>query len=221
MKFTFLSRDEACTFACLEAVYYPKSFLPRLPGRNWGPAWAHSQQAPNHSLKTRPIAASKGAKLAIDNRPEQHVPVNTMDLGERVRESEQSRRLAWQVLEEIRLVLEILGEQRIPREGEMKRFRAEGDFLLRALTDLVSQCRSQIHQLEHQFEELEGLVGERDLPRDILQAVHRLSRQQRGIGLSEEQLRERLNKLQELHVLPEHRVHPGLQTPDSPGEASA
>jgi len=60
------------------------------------------------------------------------------------------------------LVLEILGDQRIPYEGELKRFRSEGDFLIRGLTDLVSQCRSQIHQLEHEFEELEELVGERE-----------------------------------------------------------
>jgi hypothetical protein len=35
-------------------------------------------------------------------------------LGERLRKSEQSRRMAWQVLQEIRQVLEILGDQRIP-----------------------------------------------------------------------------------------------------------
>ena len=52
-----------------------------------------------------------------------------MNVDERLRESEQSRHLAWQVLQEIRQVLEILGDQRIPYEGEMKRFRAEGDFL--------------------------------------------------------------------------------------------
>ena len=57
-----------------------------------------------------------------------------MDIQERLWQSEQSRRLAWQVLQEIRHVLEILGEQRIPYEGEMKRFRAEGDFLVRALS---------------------------------------------------------------------------------------
>jgi len=55
-----------------------------------------------------------------------------MDLYERLQASEQSRRLAWRVLQEIRLVLEILGDERIPREGEMNRFRAEGDFLVRA-----------------------------------------------------------------------------------------
>ena len=119
------------------------------------------------------------------------------------------------------MVLEILGDQRIPYEGELKRFRSEGDFLIRGLTDLVSQCRSQIHQLEHEFEELEELVGEREVPRDVLQAVHHMARRQKGIGLSEEQLRERLTKLQELHILPEHRVHPGLMTPDSPKEAPA
>jgi hypothetical protein len=101
-----------------------------------------------------------------------YVPVNTMDLEERFHQSEQSRRLAWQVLQEIRQVLEILGDQRIPYEGEMKRFRAEGDFLVRALTDLISQCRSQIHQLGQDFEELEKLAAERELPRDVLQTIH-------------------------------------------------
>jgi hypothetical protein len=135
-----------------------------------------------------------------------------MDIHERLRQSVQSRRLAWQVLQEIRQVLEILGDQRIPYEGEMKRFRAEGDFLVRALTDLVSQCRSQIHQLEHEFEELEKLARERELPRDILQAVHHMSRQRNGLGLTGTQLRERLNQLQELHILPEHRVQPDLNS---------
>jgi hypothetical protein len=138
-----------------------------------------------------------------------------VDLNERLRQSEQSWRLAWQVLQEIRQVLEILGDQRIPYEGEMKRFRSEGDFLLRALTDLISQCRSQIHQLGQGFEELEKLAAERELPRDVLQTIHHVARRQKGIGLSEEQLRERLTKLQDLHILPEHRVHPGLVDPDT------
>jgi hypothetical protein len=77
-----------------------------------------------------------------------------MDLYERLRESEQSRRLAWRVLQEIRLVLEILGDQQIPYEGELKRFRAEGDFLIRALVNLVSTSRSHIHRLETEFSEL-------------------------------------------------------------------
>lgn len=49
--------------------------------------------------------------------------------------------MAWQVLE-LRQVLEILNDQRIPYEGERKRFRAEGDFLVQALVDLVVQCYS-------------------------------------------------------------------------------
>jgi hypothetical protein len=92
--------------------------------------------------------------------------------GEIARPGRNELRLAWQVLE-------ILGDQRIPYEGELKRFRAEGDFLVRALTDLVSQCRSQIHKLEHDFEELEKLVGERELPPDILQAVHHMAKRDR------------------------------------------
>ena len=81
-----------------------------------------------------------------------------MDVSERLRQSEQSRRLAWQVLQEIRQVLEILGDQRIPYEGERKRFRAEGDFLARALVDFLVQCRSQIGRPEGEFAELEKLA---------------------------------------------------------------
>ncbi len=44
-----------------------------------------------------------------------------------------------------------------------------------------------------------------------------MARRQNGIGLSEEQLRERLNKLHELHILPEHRIHPGLKEPNNEG----
>jgi hypothetical protein len=69
-------------------------------------------------------------------------------------------------------------------------------------------CRSQIHKLEQGFEDLEKLIGERELPRDLLQAVHHTTRRQKGIGLSEEQLRERLTRLQEPPILPENRVLP-------------
>jgi hypothetical protein len=106
---------------------------------------------------------------------------------ERLRQSEQSRRLAWQVLQEIRLALEILGDQRIPYEGEMKRFRAEGDFLVRALVDLITQFRSQIYQLEEEFEGLRKLAGERELTRDVAQAIHHMSRRQKGMSLTETQ----------------------------------
>src|ERR1700748_3573413 len=105
-----------------------------------------------------------------------------MDLYERLRQSEQSRRLAWQVFQEIRQVLEILGDQRIPYEGERKRFRSEGDFLVRALVDVLSHCRAHLGRLEGEFADLERLVRERDLPREVLQAVRHLSRRQEGIG---------------------------------------
>lgn len=55
----------------------------------------------------------------------------------------------------------------------------------------------------------------------ILQAIHHMARRQRTLGLSELQLRERLNQLQELHILPEHRVQSSLQDPERPGEESA
>jgi hypothetical protein len=133
-----------------------------------------------------------------------------MDLYERLRQSEQSRRLAWQVLQEIRQVLEILGDQRIPYEGERKRFRSEGDFLVRALVDVLSQCRFQIGQLECELTELEKLTAEQKLSREVLQALRQLARRPSGVGLGEQELRQRLDQLQELHILPEHRVQPGV-----------
>jgi hypothetical protein len=134
-----------------------------------------------------------------------------MDVYERLRQSEQSRRLAWQVLQEIRQVLEILGDQRIPYEGEMKRFRAEGDFLLRALANLISQSRSQVHLLEHEPTQFSELVEQHDLPREIRKALHQMLRLCRGGGLDENQLRERLDKLKELRMLPEYRIPGALQ----------
>ena len=114
------------------------------------------------------------------------------------------------MLQEIGQVLEILGDQRKPYKGEMKRFRAQGDFLVRALVDLIVQCRSQIGRLENEFAELEKLASDHELPRDVLQAMRHLARRQQTLGLSDAQLRERLNQLQELHILPEHRVQTDL-----------
>jgi hypothetical protein len=83
-----------------------------------------------------------------------------VNLNERLRASEQSRRLAWRVLQEIRLVLKILGDQRILYECEMKRFHAEGDFLIRALVNLVSTNRTQIYRLETELSELAKLADQ-------------------------------------------------------------
>jgi succinate dehydrogenase/fumarate reductase flavoprotein subunit len=97
----------------------------------------------------------------------------------------------------------------------MKRFRAEGDFLLRALVNLVSCNRSQIHQLERALTDFEKLAEQHELPREIRQALHQAMRRRAGNGLSEDQLRARLDKLKELQILPEHRAEPG---PVSDGE---
>jgi hypothetical protein len=90
----------------------------------------------------------------------------------------------------------------------------KASFLVRVLVDVLSQSRSQIARFEREFAELEKLAGERELPRDVLQAVLDLCRGQKGIGLSESQLRARLDRLQELHILPEHRVQSGVNSDD-------
>ena len=50
------------------------------------------------------------------------------------------------------------------------------------------------------------MAGEHELPRDVLQAMHHPVRRHGTLGLDETQLRERLNQLQELRILPGHRV---------------
>jgi hypothetical protein len=135
-----------------------------------------------------------------------------MDLYERLRASEQSRRLAWRVLQEIRLVLEILGDQRIPYEGEMKRFRAEGDFLIRTLVNLLSTSRSHIYRLETEFAELAKLADALpDVPQELLKAVRDLDGQRNKTGVSPDELRERLDKLNDLRVIPEDRADIGSE----------
>ena len=46
----------------------------------------------------------------------------------------------------------------------MKRFRAEGDFLVRALVDLISHCRAQLGRLEQEFADLDD--GQEETSRD-------------------------------------------------------
>ena len=70
-------------------------------------------------------------------------------------------------------------------------------------------------RLESEFAELKKLAGEHELPRDVFQAIGHLARRSGTLGLGETQLHERLNRLQELHILPEHRVQ---SDPDSEGE---
>ena len=76
-------------------------------------------------------------------------------------------------------------------------------FLVRALIDVLSQCRAQIGRFERERAEQEKLAGEQRSPREILQALHRMGPRQKGVGLSDPELRQRLDQLRELHILPE------------------
>jgi hypothetical protein len=98
--------------------------------------------------------SARQAECPVDRRAQSICSYEHVDIHERLQQSEHSRRVAWQVLQEIRHVLEILGDQRIPYEGERKRFRAEGDFLVRALVDLISRCRAHLGRLESEFADL-------------------------------------------------------------------
>jgi hypothetical protein len=97
-----------------------------------------------------------------------------LDLHDRLRASEESRRRAWRVLEELRAVLEILGDARIPRENQ-KLFRAEGDRLLKALVQTLVTLRS--------------LVGRLDA--------------RSAYGLTPEQIEERKDRLRKLRAFPD------------------
>lgn len=67
------------------------------------------------------------------------------------------------------MVLEVLGDQQIPREGEMKRFRAEADFLVRALLDFVFAEQVPDWSLgKRVWRAGECALEKRDLPRGVL-----------------------------------------------------
>jgi hypothetical protein len=53
-------------------------------------------------------------------------------------------------------------------------------------------------------------LSKREVPRDVMQAVHHFAAGKRRSALSDLQLRDRLNQLEQLHILPEHRVQPDL-----------
>ena len=47
-----------------------------------------------------------------------------------------------------------------------------------------------------------------ELPGEVLKALHYALQLGHGTGLSDDQLRDRLGKLRELRILPEHRIAP-------------
>jgi hypothetical protein len=90
----------------------------------------------------------------------------------------------------------------------MKRFRADGDFLIRVLVNSITINRTQIQRLENAFSEPEELAARDELPHEFLKALHHALQLGHGTGLSDDQLLQRLDKLRELRVLPEHRIAP-------------
>jgi hypothetical protein len=63
--------------------------------------------------------------------------------------------------------------------------------------------------------EIEKLVAEQKLPREVLQALHHIATRQKGLGLSDQELRQRLDQLKELHILPEQRARVSLEDSES------
>jgi hypothetical protein len=76
----------------------------------------------------------------------------------------------------------------------------------------VSTSRSHIHRLETELGEIAKLAdGLPDVPRELLKAVRDLDRQRTRTGLNPDELRERLDKLNQLRVIPEDRADIGSE----------
>jgi hypothetical protein len=134
-----------------------------------------------------------------------------MDLYERLRQSEQSRRLAWQFFKRSAKSWRFLATSGFPTKARGSASVRKGTFWCEPWSDVLSQCRFRVGRLECKLAELERLAAEQRLPREVLQAVCHLSRRQEGIGLSDQELRQRLDQLKELHILPEQRAKVGLE----------
>jgi hypothetical protein len=75
----------------------------------------------------------------------------------------------------------------------MKRFRAEGDFPIRALVNSITiNRRTQIQRLGNAFSELRELASRSEVPREFLKALHHALQLGHCTGLSDDQLRQRL-----------------------------
>lgn len=122
-----------------------------------------------------------------------------IDIHQRLKESEESRRRAWRVLEEIRLVLEVAADAQIPREN-VKRFRSEGDRLIKSLIITLFTLRSAIDRLETTVQTARSIFSRLGM-RDELRLLSE-GRVKGGHGLDAQQITEREARLRDLGIGP-------------------
>jgi hypothetical protein len=67
---------------------------------------------------------------------------------------------------------------------------------------------------------VQRLAGEQKLSREVLQGLHHKATRQKGLGLSDQELRQRLDQLKELNILPEQREQASLEDPEGDREPS-
>jgi hypothetical protein len=67
---------------------------------------------------------------------------------------------------------------------------------------------------------VQRLAGEQKLPREVLQGLHHEATRQKGLRLIDQELRQRLDQLKELNILPEQRAQASLEDPEGDREPS-
>ncbi len=122
---------------------------------------------------------------------------SSTELEERLTRSEEGRRTAWQVLQNLRAVLEVVADEPYPKE---RSFRAEGRHLVMALWRALSSARRRIHDLEVAARLMDERLRRAGIIDHGVATFHALQ-PYRPAGLSPEELQARLDQLRELGVV--------------------
>ena len=101
------------------------------------------------------------------------------------------------MLEEIRMVLEVVADAQIPREN-VKRFRSEGDRLIKSLVVTLFTLRSAIDRLESTVQTARSIFSRSGM-REELRLLNE-GKVKGGHGLDAQQISEREARLRDLGI---------------------
>lgn len=98
------------------------------------------------------------------------------DLQRKLRESQESRRRAWQALVDIRTVLAAVADDPLPPPSKPRCFATEGALLKKALVDILWRLHRDLDTLEKAVEGIRPAIGRSDSKGVMPNALIQLNR---------------------------------------------